>query len=94
MADGIKWIGEGQRVPLSFCPHCNAELDGCSGIDNDARPDPGDFTICIECGAVAAFSRGLRLRRLTKREQREVAGDERVLAGVRAVLDARGKKHC
>jgi len=92
MADGIKRIGEGQRVPLSFCPHCNAELDGCSGVDNDARPDPGDFTVCIECGSVSAFSRGLRLRVLTKREQLEAASDRRVCSAVRAVLDALGRK--
>ena len=90
---GIKQIGEARRVPLSFCPACNAELDGVSGVDNNASPSPGDYTVCIACGHVAAFTRGLRLRSLTKREEREVARDQRVQAAVRAVLETKGSKH-
>ena len=57
-------------VPMSTCPHCGHQMD-IAGSPYGKSPRKGDFSVCIQCSGVAAFTRGLRLRRLTQSEQRE-----------------------
>jgi hypothetical protein len=43
------------RIHASFCPFCFQMLDAVSSMQDKKVPEPGDFTICIECGAVLRF---------------------------------------
>jgi transcription elongation factor Elf1 len=38
------------------CPACEAELNASTGVDHDVAPEPGDFSICLYCGAALEFS--------------------------------------
>jgi hypothetical protein len=67
------------------CLACGALLDAatCPG-NKDAQPEPGDFTICIECGHIMVFRDGLRLDNPNAEECREIAGHHCILAIQRA----------
>jgi hypothetical protein len=72
-------------MPLSRCPGCGAKLDAARAVDADAAsPDPGDFSICLDCGHLMAFDDQRMLRDLTDDEMHQIAGDRRVLAVQRA----------
>jgi hypothetical protein len=45
------------------CPGCGYRTDAVGGVsDPDARPSPGDTSICMNCGHVAVFTEtGLRV---------------------------------
>jgi hypothetical protein len=43
------------RFPAAFCPVCFQVLDAATAMQDKAVPEPGDYTICIECGAVLRF---------------------------------------
>jgi hypothetical protein len=43
------------QVPESFCPKCFTLLDAVSNLYGRNAPDPGDFTICINCASVLRF---------------------------------------
>jgi hypothetical protein len=70
-------------VPKSFCLGCGAELDAVTAVTQplDAiMPKPGDFSVCLKCGHVMAFSETLTLRTMTGAEMHNIAGDKRLLA--------------
>src|SRR5438477_16594 len=80
-----KMIGSPRRTPLTSCPSCGKPLDGATGIDVDARPKPGDITICGYCRHLMLFADDLTVRELTDAEAVEVAGDETMLAAQNAL---------
>lgn len=44
------------EIPTQFCPNCYTVLDAASNYPDDTyTPAPGDFTVCIECGAILAY---------------------------------------
>jgi hypothetical protein len=63
----------------STCPSCGDILDAATSVEGDARPEPGDLTICFRCGHLMAFGKGLALRELTDTEVVQSAGDRRIL---------------
>ncbi len=77
-------LGDDNRVPPSACTNCGMVMDDATGVTDDDHkgdivPDPGDFTVCINCGHVMAFTNDLTLRDLTDIEIRMVAGDKRLI---------------
>jgi hypothetical protein len=40
------------RTPPRFCPVCFNILDSITGLETENPPEPGDFSICLKCGAV------------------------------------------
>lgn len=42
-----------------ICPSCDKLLDGFTGIDNNATPEPDDITICCYCGSILKFTEKL-----------------------------------
>jgi hypothetical protein len=50
------------RLSPSFCPICFQLLDAVTCFTAQIAPKPGDFTICIECGAVVEFGAKMDLR--------------------------------
>lgn len=73
-------VGIDHKVPDSKCTACGYAMNGAICVGEDAAPDPGDFTVCIECGHLMIFGDGLILRNPTDAEMIEIAGDERLLA--------------
>ena len=55
--------GRTTRLPADACPYCGHPLDAASSRDPQARPSPGDETLCIECGEWLVFGDELRLRK-------------------------------
>ena len=44
-----------------LCPNCGNFLDAATQIGGDAKPDPGDISVCIECAAILQFGDDLAL---------------------------------
>lgn len=55
---------QGKPLPVSDCPVCHAPLDAASGKpgQGDARPRPGDFSVCFRCGEVFVFQEDMKCR--------------------------------
>lgn len=91
------------RTPVVLCPVCGHTLDAASSLTTpEARPEPGDFTVCIECARVLQFDARLRLvsvpaatvaRELTENEelQRTVQAIRHLRATVGPPPWSRGK---
>lgn len=61
------------RLIESRCPQCNYKLDAATVANGDDRmPDPGDHSVCINCGQVLKYEADLRLRKATAAEIREI----------------------
>jgi hypothetical protein len=45
------------EIPSQFCPSCFTLLDAATDYTNttDWVPEPGDITVCVECGAVLVY---------------------------------------
>jgi hypothetical protein len=53
------------EVPASRCPGCGLPLDCATG---HATPEPGDLSVCLECGLPCRFDHALTLVTLTDAE--------------------------
>jgi hypothetical protein len=73
-------------VPPSPCLDCGKENDAATNPFGRRGPRPGDYTICMYCGAAMAFSEDLTMRPLTAEEKKQVENDPRV----RKIQMARG----
>jgi len=71
-------LGQPQHVKPSYCTVCKTILDGTSCVDDEAKPCPGDITICLYCGNVMAYDDALLLRNLTDDEKNMVAEDKTI----------------
>ena len=73
-------IGNTTKIDKFQCLNCGHGLDlATSTTAEHATPVPGDVSVCVYCGNIAAFEE-YGLRHLTSSEMSEIAGDERVLA--------------
>lgn len=87
------------RTPVVLCPKCGHTLNAASSIyDPEARPSPGDCTICIECASILLFDFQLRpvlanaAELASMREDPEAWDDvSRTVAAVKAMHCAIGK---
>ncbi len=61
------------RLPISSCTNCGKRMDAATHM-GEAIPRPGDFTVCLHCSHVMAFSTDLTLRDLTGAEIVACAG--------------------
>jgi hypothetical protein len=77
-------LGDSHVMSEMRCTNCGKALDRAAGIDNDAQPEPGDASICIECGHLMVWDENLELRDPTDKEIYELAGDPRIIAAQRA----------
>lgn len=48
----------GKPLPVCKCPVCSHVLDSATGVpgQGDARPKPGDLSVCLKCGEVLEFA--------------------------------------
>lgn len=58
-----KFIKDGYvgRVPMAFCPFCFWQLDAATNMEGPDAPQPGDFTVCIECAGVLQYGPDMQL---------------------------------
>jgi hypothetical protein len=69
--------GEDPRAGIS-CQRCGYGMDAATGmVDQTARPQPGDFSVCARCGLPMRFEEGCRLRALEVGEIEEMAPKQR-----------------
>jgi hypothetical protein len=77
------------RIPEQRCPECAYELTGAGGFpgSEERAPRPGDWTVCINCGAALCFGKDLRLRIAAPGElDREPLAVRRDIAQIRASI--------
>lgn len=80
------------------CPFCDYKVTAATEALGDHRPSSGDFSICLNCGAIAVFQDDLKLRRPTEKEAREIRQDKEILemqivrSGI-VLSDLRKRKH-
>ncbi len=54
-------------LPGLLCPACRRLNDQAEAADfSNAKPSPGDLSVCIYCGEFATYTEGLRLKLLTE----------------------------
>lgn len=68
---------------LDHCTHCGAELTAATILDADARPRPGDVTVCIGCGHVYEFDERLLIIELSEAKRRTIQNDPDVRRKIR-----------
>jgi hypothetical protein len=47
------------HLEVDLCPNCGARLDTTASIKTERKPKPGDFSICMYCGAALTFDEKL-----------------------------------
>jgi hypothetical protein len=53
------------KIPECFCPTCKHPFDrATNGNGIAAAPNPGDVSVCVECGEYLEFNPDMTLRRL------------------------------
>lgn len=59
----MKKMPDSVRLPKPcLCPACGSRLDASTSMfDEDASPDPGDFSMCLDCGAVLVYARDMTM---------------------------------
>ena len=66
---------DGLRLPAMKCVGCGTKLDGATHPDDEnAIPSPGDYSICLYCGALSVFDDTLKLRPPSIAELMAIAG--------------------
>jgi hypothetical protein len=51
-----------QDVPMQRCPNCNEEMGAVTYLGpGDPMPEPGNLTICSQCGTLLEFGEDLAL---------------------------------
>ncbi len=54
------------------CPVCARRLDAAMSFDSDCAPGPGDFTVCIYCGAMCQFNESMELVAANRQELKQL----------------------
>jgi hypothetical protein len=76
-------------TPNVICVHCAHVMTNTSG--HEVGPEPGDMTLCINCGGLNIFASDLSLRKPTKREAREATADDEVQDIHAAIMRAKAE---
>ena len=69
------------QTQRNTCPGCGRvnDLATHAGEINAGGPQPGNLSICFQCGHLAMFCDDMSLRELTDEEMHDVAGDPELL---------------
>ena len=84
-------VEEMKQASQSRCPSCGHELNTAAAFSgsDDAGPEPGDRTVCLECGHVMKFDESLRPVELTVDETIEAAQNPEIQQMLRAIRRAK-----
>ncbi len=68
------------RHKQTNCPRCSHQLNATTDVQREGQraPEPGDVTVCINCGQILTFEEGLQLRRATAEEVQIVQADQKL----------------
>lgn len=61
------------EIPKQTCPECGYEMDCTSAAVGNAKPQPGDLSMCLACGAASVFTEDLHMRKPTPEEAVKMA---------------------
>lgn len=80
-------------TPRFPCPRCGKPHDEATAYKHDCSPQPGDFLICIDCGALLRFTADLRQEALGPIEIALLPSDlrEEILTAQVAIRIVRGR---
>lgn len=71
-----------ERMPGNKCPHCGRSATGGTsaaiGKAPPTKPKPGDFALCLYCGALNRYGEDLALRPTVEAERQELMRDPRL----------------
>jgi hypothetical protein len=79
------------QTPASNCLSCGSPNDAASH-PKGKRPRPGNISVCLACGHIAAFDDNLKLRPLTDQEMIDVAGHPNLLRIQKLAFHVRHEK--
>lgn len=93
--------GTDWHVPASHCPACGHRTNALGRLPDDARPKPGDLSVCIECLSVSEIGEDFRmtiatpdrLAGLAPEEAAEVRQTQALLAAARAAWGGTPRAH-
>lgn len=55
------------------CPDCLRRIEAASAADGTNRvPSPGDFSICVHCGAILRYEDDMQLRRVDDDDEKDM----------------------
>lgn len=67
------------KMPIAECPVCLYEMDAATAIEREkATPAPGDFSLCINCGALLCYEERGQLRQATDDDMEHLWPDQKV----------------
>lgn len=64
------------KTEASACPRCKKVLDATTEPGHGQSPSPGDFSICLYCGAPLRFTETLGLREVKVGELLQLSAEE------------------
>lgn len=74
-------MSESTDIPPTRCPYCSYKMDASTGVFDGKghSPQPGDYSLCLNCGKVAIFTEGMGIRLPTEKEALEINTDMRIM---------------
>jgi len=89
-------------VRRDVCPSCGGAVDSCDNLSQARPPRPGDFAICLKCGAANRFDAAMKLVTATAEDLREIdpanrrklRDAEKIVIAARAVQATLGVHNC
>ena len=63
------------KLPEARCPNCGKVLDAVTSVFEEARPRPGDISLCIYCGVGLRFIDGQFTRAMNDFEEAQLPED-------------------
>lgn len=66
------------ELRLAECPICFYEMDAATSLEEpNAKPRVGDFSLCINCGALLVFEERTQLRQATDDDMQHLRPDQK-----------------
>lgn len=59
------------RLPLSPCRICGSPNDAATDMRGSDSPKPGDFCVCVNCGAIGVYTDAMTIRAPSDAERAE-----------------------
>jgi hypothetical protein len=80
-------------VRTSRCPYCKHKLDTATNTEDNQQPQPGDFSVCINCAEPLVFDEDMDLRPCTLAERSEAGWQlDRVIRAIKRVNKQRRRQ--
>jgi len=56
-------------IPEQRCPYCDYKMDRTTHAFGDAKPQCGDYSMCLNCGRIGIFNDDLTVRKPNDEER-------------------------